>query len=179
VDAGMVAVLNRKEQENFIGLLAAMGRGDGEEAANFVMNFSVKSEYSPTIRMKFRKGMVELFGKVCRGYGTHVDIGEVLRGILSLVRDNKISIDANYATLVLNAMCLDGLGKQLLPSYSILDGGKPLLEFYRVSRKTIGLGIFYFLAPISQFIKRKNDNFFLKFLKKKYPEYNKHQYVPI
>ena len=82
--------------------------------------------------------MVRLFGNVCRGYGTNVDIGTVLRGILCLLRDNKVSIDSNYATLVLNALCLDGLGKQILPSYNILDGAKPLLEFYRGCRRTIG-----------------------------------------
>lgn len=158
----MIAKLNRKEQENFIGLLASMGRGNGVEAADFVMNFSTKQAftvptcciiiaiftrlylaiasqvYSHEARVKFRVEMVALFGKVCRGYGTDVDIGTVLRGILVLIRDNKISIGANYATLVLNALCLDGLGKQILPSYNILDGGKPLLEFYRGCRRTIG-----------------------------------------
>lgn len=167
VDAGMVAVLNRSEQENFIGLLAAMGRGNGIEAADFVMKFSSRAVVSDETRVRFRLEMVSLFARVCRGYGTNVDIGTVLRGILVLLRDNKLTIDANYATLVLNALCLDGLGKQILPSYGILDGGKPLLEFYRLCRRTIGLKVFYAFAPISQLFKTKSDQTFLNNLKLK------------
>jgi hypothetical protein len=41
----MVAILDRKEQENFIGLLSAMGVGNGNEAADFVINFSSKQVF--------------------------------------------------------------------------------------------------------------------------------------
>lgn len=86
VDAGMVAVLTREEQNNFIGLLAALGRGDGREAASFVLRFSERSDYSKEQQEEFKASMVALFEKVCRGYGTNVDVGTTLRGILGLIR---------------------------------------------------------------------------------------------
>ena len=50
VDAGMV-VDNKDEKKNFIGLLAAIGRGNGREAADFVLKFS-KVAGIPRIRLK-------------------------------------------------------------------------------------------------------------------------------
>ena len=40
VDAGMVATLTDSERENFIGLLEAIGQGNGLKAGRFVLNFS-------------------------------------------------------------------------------------------------------------------------------------------
>ena len=51
-------------------------------------------------RDAFARDMVELFGERCRGYGTNVDVGHVLRGVLGLVRTHRVRIDANFATLV-------------------------------------------------------------------------------
>jgi aarF domain-containing kinase len=138
VDAGMVARLVPDEQKNFIGLLEAMGEGKGDEAANHVMKFSEGPRYAQTTKRAFRKDMKKLFSIDCKGYGNNVDIGAVLRGILNLVRIHQITIDANYATLVMNCLCLDGMARSLLPSYNILDGAKPLLRFNRIFKRIPG-----------------------------------------
>eukprot|EP00967_Tisochrysis_lutea_P132600 scaffold231771_cov31-Tisochrysis_lutea.AAC.3 len=46
--------------------------------------------------------MRALFQECCRGFGTGIKFGEVLRGVLTLVREHGVSIDANYMTLVTN-----------------------------------------------------------------------------
>jgi aarF domain-containing kinase len=56
----------------------------------------------------------------------------VLRGALALVRTHSVRIDVNYATLMMNVLCLDGLARDLLPEYNVLDGAKPLLQAYKV-----------------------------------------------
>ena len=162
VDAGMVAVLNRDEKKNYIGLLAAIGRGNGKEAADFVLKFSPKAVYTKEKVEKFRTEMIALFKKDCKGYGTGTDLGTVLRGVLGLVRVNQITIDANYATLVLNSLCLDGLGQQILPRYNVLDAAQPYLEFYRSARRTVGLWLFYAMVPISRWHKKIADGAFLR-----------------
>ena len=138
VDAGMVARLVPNEQKNFIGLLEAMGEGKGDEAANHVMKFSNKKGYDKETTIAFRSDMKELFLKDCKGYGFDVNIGIALRGILNLVRIHKITIDANYATLVMNCLCLDSMAHSLLPTYNILDGAKPLLRFNRIFKRVPG-----------------------------------------
>ena len=152
----MVAQLDEEESVNFIGLLAAMGEGNGEAAAEAVLRFSppdaaailAMAAYDPcgcdgpppslnpdglTVerREAFSRDMVQMFSERCRGYGTGVDVGDVLRGVLKLIRKHHVRIDANYATLVVNALCVEGLARRVCPSYNVLDGSRPLLKSFR------------------------------------------------
>jgi aarF domain-containing kinase len=131
VDAGMVAQLTEEESSTFIGMLTCVGDGDGEAAAEFALRFSVGNDISEEERVIFRKEMVEFFKINCRGYGTNVDVGKVFRGILGLIREHGIRIDANYATLVINVLCIEALGRRICPSYNVLDAARPLLQTYR------------------------------------------------
>jgi aarF domain-containing kinase len=138
VDAGMVAQLDETESRNFVGLLVAIGEGDGRAAAEVVLGFSSASlteEFNKDIlhqRELFTQDMVAFFSTSCRGYGTGLDFGLVLRGILGILKKHHIRIDANYATLVVNLMCVDSLARRVCPSYNCLDAAKPLLRSYKV-----------------------------------------------
>ena len=131
VDAGMVAQLNDEESSTFIGILAALGEGDGRAAAEFALRFSIENNMRERERAQFVQEMISLFAEKCRGYGTNVDVGEVLRCVLSLIRIHHVRIDANYATLVVNVLCVESLARRVCPSYNVLDAAKPLLQTYR------------------------------------------------
>lgn len=131
VDAGMVAQLDDGESQNFIGLLSSLGAGDGYAAADSVLRFSTENGLSKAEEDAFKTDMINLFELKCRGYGTCVDVGEVLRGILGVVKKHHVPIDANYVTLVVNALCIESLGKRVCPSYNVLDASEPLLTSYR------------------------------------------------
>ena len=137
VDAGMVAQLDDDESTNFIGLISALGEGDGRAAAKAIMRFNSKKSsedegfLTHEQREAFIKDVITYFEDRCKGYGTNVDFGEVLRGILGIVKEHRIQFGANYATLVVNALCLDGLAKRVCPTYNLLDASKPLLRAHR------------------------------------------------
>lgn len=135
VDAGMVAQLTDDESSTFIGLLASLGEGNGRDAAEFTLQFSLegkdKAMSSPEEREEFKQEMCDLFSERCRGYGTNVDVGHVLRGVLGLIRKHHVRIDANFATLVVNALCVESLSREVCPNYNLLDAAKPLLKSYR------------------------------------------------
>jgi aarF domain-containing kinase len=137
VDAGMVAALTECEQRTFVGFLAALGAGRADEAASCVLHFSsAGAEHRTRDQIeRFKSDMKTLFARVCRGYGTGTDLGNVLRGILKLMRIHQVPVDTNYATLVVNALCLEGMARTLLPTYSVLDAAKPMLVFYSIVSK--------------------------------------------
>jgi aarF domain-containing kinase len=173
VDAGMTAVLSEAEQQNFIGLLEAMGEGGrkgGTEAAHYLLNFtSSPAEYSAEQINQFTKDVSEFFAESCGGYFSGMDMGNVLRGILGFLREHRISIDANYATLVMNALCLDGLAKELIPSYRVLDAAKPLLRAHRLSKRLpLGRTIFRIVIPAAKAIKNHLDKRDAVSVRKKY-----------
>jgi predicted unusual protein kinase regulating ubiquinone biosynthesis (AarF/ABC1/UbiB family) len=95
------------------------------------LQFSIENNLSDEKRNAFMDDMVELFAERCRGYGMDVDVGNVLRGILGLIRKHQVRIDANFATLVVNCLCVESLAHRVCPEYRILDAGRPLLETYR------------------------------------------------
>ena len=167
VDAGMVAKLTNKEQTNYIGMLQAMGEGNGRKAARHVMSFTDNPSYSLEQRKDFEDAMGQMFKVKCRGYGTGTDLGSVLRSVLQLVRVHQIRIDANYATLVMNALCLDGLATQLIPGFVVLDSSKWLLKMHALFKKTpfnIGLNLFYLGLPFFRFLKHVDDRRFRHYL---------------
>ncbi|KAG7365044.1 2-octaprenylphenol hydroxylase [Nitzschia inconspicua] len=131
VDAGMVAQLTEEESTTFIGLLCSLGEGDGRAAAEHAMRFSVENNMSQKQRESFIEDMETLFGEKCSGYGTNVNVGDVLTSILGLIRKHHVRIDANYATLVINAMCVESLARRVCPSYNVLEAGRPMLQAYR------------------------------------------------
>jgi len=131
VDAGMVAQLTEEESSTFVGLLTTLGEGDGEAAAEFALQFSLENELGEEEKKRFKEDMCSLFAQCCKGYGTDVDVGEVLRGVLGVIRDHHVRIDANYATLVINALCIESLARRVCPTYNVLDASRPLLQKYR------------------------------------------------
>ena len=170
VDAGMVAELDEEESLNFIGLLASLGEGDGLAAANAVLGFSRTQQLSPEQAEAFCTDMIRLFREKCKGYGSKVDVGEVLRGVLRLIRIHHVRIDANYATLVVNALCIEGLAKRVCPDYNVLDSAKPLLQSYRTfyndSQNTLGRLLFRLAVPLQYMRKAMSDNMFFARLQK-------------
>mmetsp|Transcript_25313 Transcript_25313/g.100894 ORF Transcript_25313/g.100894 Transcript_25313/m.100894 type:complete len:219 (-) Transcript_25313:286-942(-) len=80
VDAGMVARLDERETEAFIGLVEALGAADAPAAARCVRLFSpANAAMPPAAVAAFDADMVALFRERCRGYGTGVDFGDVGR----------------------------------------------------------------------------------------------------
>ncbi|KAL3914780.1 MAG: hypothetical protein SGILL_005959, partial [Bacillariaceae sp.] len=131
VDAGMVAQLTEDESTTFIGLMTSLGEGNGRAAAEFAMRFSVENEMNQKQKAGFIKDMEALFAEKCQGYGHNVNVGDVLTSILGLIRTHHVRIDANYATLVINAMCVESLARRVCPSYNVLEAARPMLQAYR------------------------------------------------
>ena len=73
--------------------------------------------------------------------------------VLSLVRRHRVSLDANYMTLVMNVLCLESMALVLLPGYNVLDAAKPLL----VAHKRLPRPLFRLLLPTVQSLKRLSD----------------------
>lgn len=154
VDLGLVVVLTVEEQRNFIGFLQAVGNGDGRAAARCVLRWSPKQACESTACMDgFEDQMARLFDQICRGYGTGIHLGNVLRNVLDLVRRYKVTIGANYMTLVVNALCLEGMARELEPEYNVIDAAEPLLATYgRLPRPA-----FLALLPLMQVAKSVHD----------------------
>lgn len=158
LDVGMVARLTSDESSAFIGLLHAMGAGDGAKAARVVLRFSEKQTCTgKAARRAFERDMARLFKERCKGFGTNVEFGPVLKGVLSLCRQHRVSLDANYMTLVMNVLCLEGMACALLPEYNVLDAARPLLT----AQRRLPRLFFRFSLPLVRRLKGLRDHLWL------------------
>eukprot|EP00419_Tripos_fusus_P086995 CAMPEP_0172865494 /NCGR_PEP_ID=MMETSP1075-20121228/81435_1 /TAXON_ID=2916 /ORGANISM="Ceratium fusus, Strain PA161109" /LENGTH=431 /DNA_ID=CAMNT_0013714529 /DNA_START=314 /DNA_END=1605 /DNA_ORIENTATION=+ len=159
VDLGLVARLSVDEQMNFLGLVRALGYGDGTSAAWFLLRFCKPGSQrcKGACAEAFTRDVVTLFSKVCRGFGTGTDFGQVVRAVLELVRVHEVTISANYATLVVNALCLDGLAADLAPEYNLLDGCAPLLRLSALGQNPAGAYVLRKLYPLVSAFKTAAD----------------------
>lgn len=132
VDAGMVEVLTPREQENFVGLFRAMGKGDGREAAARLLGFSEHQPGTPEQQAAFAAKMESLFQERCQGFRKGVQVGPVLREMLATVREFHVRVDARYATAVVNLLCIESFASKLDPQYNLLDGSEALLRAHEV-----------------------------------------------
>ena len=77
-------------------------------------------------------------------------------------RQHQISVGANYVTLVVNAMCLEGMARQLVPEYNVMDGARPLL----VAHAMLPRSLFDAINPAARFAKRVHDRAVLQQLRR-------------
>lgn len=152
----MVAVLTKDEQRHFLGLMHSMGNADGRAAAHCVLNFAPEQPLAD--RQTFEEDMVSLFRAKCGGYGTRTDFGEIVRGVLAAVRKSRVRISPNYMTLLINALCLDGMARSMQPSYNVLDAAKPLLRLH----ERLPGPLFRLCLPLARRAKAANDRRLLR-----------------
>ena len=70
--------------------------------------------------------------------------------MLNLVRKHRVALDANYMTLVMNVLCLEGMAGALLPDYNVLDAARPLLT----AQKVLPRPLFRLMLPLVFTLKR-------------------------
>lgn len=134
LDTGLVTTLSKDERNNFISLFAAVACGDGELGAELMMDRlppSQKRTQKPEDRERFKKEMKNVFDMVAPG--THgfrlskVQIGTVLGKVMRTVRENRMPLDGNFASLVLTVIVGEGLGRKLSPDFNIFAESAPYL----------------------------------------------------
>merc|ERR550525_1269071 len=81
LDAGMAARLTVEERRNFIGLQQAIGNGDGEQLAASVLRFSPRQPSESGVA-GFKADVKAMCAERCRGYGTCLDPGNVVRELM-------------------------------------------------------------------------------------------------
>ena len=64
--------------------------------------------------------MKNLFVEVCKVPLAQMNIGEVLRSMLDILKQNGLSIEGHFAALLTNMIVLEGLAKQLDPELNIV-----------------------------------------------------------
>jgi aarF domain-containing kinase len=131
LDPGLVTSLSEKERKNFISLFAAVASGDGDMGAQLMYDNAPGKQECTDVE-KFKSDMREIFDTINpKKLGSFalgdVSIGEKLTHVMDVMRDNKVRIDMNFATLVSTVLVGEGMGKRLEPDFNLIEHALPFL----------------------------------------------------
>jgi predicted unusual protein kinase regulating ubiquinone biosynthesis (AarF/ABC1/UbiB family) len=59
-----------------------------------------------------------------------------MQGVLDALRKHHVRVDGNYATSVVNLLCIESIAAALDPTYNLLDESEALLTAHTVRSHT-------------------------------------------
>lgn len=102
LDAGLVAVLSANGRRHLRSLLVDVVKNDGFHAADMFISLSMNG--CPAGAGIFRQQVVSLFKKeIGKGKPAYqpVNVGSLLSGLLNLVRESKMTLQSEFASIVI------------------------------------------------------------------------------
>ena len=140
IDVGLVTELNDTDRVNFIDLFNALVRFDGYKAGQLMIDRSRTPETAiknEEFAQKV-KGLVATIRNQTFTLGT-VSIGALLDQMLSMVRTHHVRMEADFVSVVVAILLLEGIGRQLDPALDLFDSSVPILQEYALQHNESSL----------------------------------------
>lgn len=121
VDTGLVTELTKKDHQNFIDLFNALViQGSGFQAG---MLIATRSQQPPIDPIAFARRISSIAAPVISArfnFGARssssLAIGPILTQVMDAVREHQVVLDPAYTNLVMAIVCIEGVGRQLIPN---------------------------------------------------------------
>lgn len=145
IDAGLTTTLSDTNLNNFLDLFGALADGDGELAAQLMVERSRVNVNAPDRRPEalckdypdFKEKMRVLVAQVQKDTFRlgNISISDLLGQVLSMVRNHHVKIESDFTNLVMSLIIVEGLGRSLDPQLDLFAAARPFLinrkaEFY-------------------------------------------------
>ena len=143
LDSALVTQLGDSNRENFLSLFGAIVEGDGRLAARLMAENARESHV--VNEEEYERQMDELVKQVPELNTHKTDIGALLQKCLTIVRHNRVKIESDFASLVMSLIVVEGVGRKLDSSMSVVKESIPVLLKNPHARKILwdkcGLGM--------------------------------------
>jgi len=127
LDAGFITELSDTDWNNFKQLFRCIVTGDGKKGAHLMVEHARQTKISDEDRDKFASELDVLFREIRYKKMSDIEVGLFISRVLNTVRRYRVKIEANFATLIIATVILEGIGRQLDPEINILDESIPIL----------------------------------------------------
>lgn len=125
IDPGLVTELDPRNRANFLSLFGALVQGDGRLAAELILKYARKQ--SCTDPDGFMNEMDEIVSGIPVLDIGAADIGVLLQKVLTIVRNYKVGLETDFASLVVGLVVVEGVGRRLDPKLSLVKEAAPVL----------------------------------------------------
>lgn len=132
LDFGLAEELTPRVRRHFISFLTCISKGDGRRAAHHLLRWG-RDQRCPN-PAALTADMEALFAERCNVHApAGIDLDQVLKSTLHLARKHEVTIDSNYAALVLSIVVLTGFATSLDPCVNLMDAATPCLLAYQLT----------------------------------------------
>jgi len=140
IDAGLVTELNDLDRVNFIDLFKSLVKFDGYRAGELMIERSRTPE-TATNGEEFAQKVEKLVSTIRNQTFTlgTVSVGNLLDQMLSMVRVHHVRMEADFVSVVVAILLLEGIGRQLDPNLDLFDSSVPILREYAMTRERSSL----------------------------------------
>lgn len=127
LDAGIVASLSENDRQNLMDLFVAIVMRDGMKAGRLFVERSKENE-CPDVELF----AYEIDALVQRALSTdlklkNIQLGDLLGTLLLLCSKHKVKLDANFASIMVSLIMIEGVGRALNPDLNILYAAMPII----------------------------------------------------
>jgi len=129
LDVGLITKMSAQDSTNFVELFKAVIQGNGERGAQLMIERAREKPHFESLESeeKFKKEMKELFSSIRKKKLAELEVGSFLKNVLNIMQTYHVTIEGNFATLVLGTIVLEGLGRRLDPDMNLLEASIPFL----------------------------------------------------
>lgn len=131
IDAGMVITLNEKDKKNFVNFIKSVIEGRGELCAELIYSLS-NFEGKKILGGKFEsyhKQLTDLFSVLNNQALDDLQGMHIFIDMLTIIRENNMKLDGEFATLLTNMMVLEAIAKDIDPEINILKCAFPYFKY--------------------------------------------------
>jgi len=129
IDAGLVTTLNAKNRQNFLDLFRAVAEFDGYRAGKLMVE-RCRTPHLVVDKETFALKMQHLVLSVKRKTFSlgKVKISDILRDVLTSVRQHHVKMEGDFINTVISILLLEGIGRQLDPKLDLFKSALPILR---------------------------------------------------
>ena len=132
MDYGQVGKIDEWAQGKYIELIIYFIKQDVRGIVNVLWEFgAVKDEIN---RKKLEKDILKLKEKYYKVSINHIQLGEALREIMSIIQEHQIKLPAEFGLIVKALLMVEGVALQLDPELSVVEIAEPLGKELLVDR---------------------------------------------
>jgi ubiquinone biosynthesis protein len=125
IDFGMIGRVSEVRRRQIMTLLQALLDNDAEGLSTILLEWSDRAGDDPG---ELSEAVEEFLGKYAGKSMGLMDLSAMVGDLLSLVRDNKLTMPPDQAMLLKVFVSLDGAFKKLDPGFDVMGAIQPILQ---------------------------------------------------
>ncbi|XP_077984265.1 putative aarF domain-containing protein kinase 2 [Glandiceps talaboti] len=127
LDTGIVSTLAELDRQSFQDVFTAVVLGDGKRVAELFLHHT-KSHQCEDVE-KFKEDMSTLVSSVTKDTLNlgKIQVGILMHDVFNILRQHKVKLESNFASMLLAIMVLEGLGRSLNPKLDIMQSARAVL----------------------------------------------------